>query len=60
MTKQRKQLLLISAGLVIATLIAYEPIRNDEFVGYDDPAYITANPSVTSGITTQSVIWAFR
>jgi tetratricopeptide (TPR) repeat protein len=59
MTKQRKQLLLISAGLVIATLIAYEPIRNDEFVGYDDPAYITANPSVTSGITTQSVIWAF-
>jgi Tfp pilus assembly protein PilF len=55
MTKQRQQLLLISAGLVLATVIAYEPIRNNEFVSYDDPAYITDNPEITSGLTLQSL-----
>jgi hypothetical protein len=59
MTKERKQLLLIIAGLAVATLIAYEPIRHNEFVGYDDPAYITGNPDITSGLTLQSFKQAF-
>jgi tetratricopeptide (TPR) repeat protein len=57
--KQNKLSLLICAGLVIATVIAYEPIRHNEFVDYDDPAYITENPDITSGLTLQSFKQAF-
>jgi Tfp pilus assembly protein PilF len=59
MTNRKKRLLLISAGLVIATIIAYEPVRHNGFVGYDDDGYITNNPDVLRGLTQQSVIWAF-
>ncbi|MGA2092464.1 MAG: hypothetical protein ABSH16_03520 [Sedimentisphaerales bacterium] len=57
--EQKWTLLLISAGLVIATIIAYEPVRHNDFVGYDDPAYITENPNITSGLTLQSLKQAF-
>ncbi|MGA2092465.1 MAG: hypothetical protein ABSH16_03525, partial [Sedimentisphaerales bacterium] len=59
MTNRNKQLLSISAGLVLATLIAYEPVRHNGLVGYDDDGYITKNYDVQSGITQQSVRWAF-
>jgi len=52
-------LFLISIALVAATLVAYEPIRHNEFVSYDDYTYITENPNVTGGLTLQSVAWAF-
>jgi Tfp pilus assembly protein PilF len=57
--RQNKTLLLISAAMVFATLIAYEPIRHNGFVGYDDDGYITKNFDVLRGLTKQSVIWAF-
>jgi len=57
--KQKRVVFLISAGLVLATLVAYEPIRHNEFVNYDDDTYITDNLHVKGGITQQSVIWAF-
>jgi tetratricopeptide (TPR) repeat protein len=57
--QQNRILLLISAALVLATLIAYEPLRHNEFVYYDDKTYITENPYIAGGITFNSVIWAF-
>jgi tetratricopeptide (TPR) repeat protein len=57
--KQRQVLFLINAGLVAATLIAYEPIRHNDFVNYDDRLYITENPNVNKGLTVDSVIQAF-
>jgi hypothetical protein len=59
MNLKQKQVLLISAALVAATIIAYEPIRHNNFVGYDDPAYITENPDIKSGLTLQSLKQAF-
>ncbi len=50
---QKHIVLLISAALVIATLVAYEPIRHNGFVSYDDASYITENPNVTGGISLQ-------
>jgi tetratricopeptide (TPR) repeat protein len=58
-TNQKQFLLLISTTLVAATLIAYEPMRHNDFVGYDDPAYIMENSNVTGGITPTSIVWAF-
>jgi Tfp pilus assembly protein PilF len=57
--KKRQVLFLISAALVAATLVAYEPIRHNDFINYDDNRYITENPNVMKGITRDSVIWAF-
>jgi tetratricopeptide (TPR) repeat protein len=51
--------LLTSAVLVVVTLIVYLPVRNHEFVRYDDDVYVTKNPNVQSGLTSQNIKWAF-
>jgi len=50
---------IICVGLVAATLAAYEPVRHNGFVDYNDNKYVVENPNVHDGITRQSVIWAF-
>jgi tetratricopeptide (TPR) repeat protein len=57
---QKQIILLISATLVAATLVAYEPIRHNGFVYYDDSRYITDNPLIKSGITRQSLSQVFK
>ncbi len=56
---QRQVLFFISATLIAATLIAYEPIVHNGFVNYDDTYYVTKNPNVQDGITLDSVVRAF-
>ena len=51
---------MIYIGLALATIIAFEPLRHNEFVNYDDYEYITENPQVKSGINRESFIWAFN
>jgi len=55
----KKYVLLIYVILAVATIIAFEPVRHNDFVNYDDDAYVTENPRVNSGITVESFIWAF-
>ena len=50
---------LICVGLVLATLIAYEQLRLNDFVYYDDDRYVIDNSHVGSGLTRESVSWAF-
>jgi tetratricopeptide (TPR) repeat protein len=60
MNLSKKQILsLIITGLVLATIVAYEPVRNNGFIGFDDYDYIIDNPHVNKGMTGDSVIWAF-
>jgi len=47
--------LLLAAG----TLAFYNPIADNEFIDFDDSAYIVANPHVQHGITWNTVKWAF-
>jgi hypothetical protein len=56
---QKHIVILIYAGLIAATLFAYEPIRHNDFVNYDDGKYIKENPNVNNGISWQSLGWAF-
>ena len=42
---------LICTGLVLATIIAYEPVRQNEFLDYDDDTYVVKNEHVNSGIS---------
>ena len=46
-------------GLVLVTFIAFEPIRKNEFINYDDVGYVTENPHVQGRITGESIVWAF-
>ena len=49
----------ICIGLVLAILAAYEPMRHNDFVDYDDDQYVTESPHIYGGITGKSVLWAF-
>ncbi len=62
MTEQaysRLHIFLTYLVLAVSTLVAYESVRHNDFVGVDDAAYVTDNPSVKGGITYESVVWAF-
>ncbi len=49
----------IYLGLVLLTLTAYWDVKNNDFIKFDDPQYITINPYVKSGINYESLRWAF-
>ena len=55
----KRYVLLICAGLVLATVIAYGQLYNSDFVHYDDDMYVTENSHVNNGITGESISWAF-
>ena len=50
---------LIYLLLAGSTLIAYEPLRHNDFVSLDDKEYVIDNPNVTQGLTVKSIVWAF-
>ena len=45
--------------LCAVTLVIYSPVRQFEFVNYDDYAYVVENPHVASGMSSSNVRWAF-
>src|SRR5215831_17272191 len=44
--------------LIASTVIVYLPVRRYAFINYDDDAYVTANPHVTSGLNWETLRWA--
>jgi tetratricopeptide (TPR) repeat protein len=57
-TPKKLHLPLIYAVLALVTIIAFEQVRLNEFIGYDDDRYVTENPQVKAGMTPESVHWA--
>ncbi len=55
-----RRLLYICLALAFLTAGVFWPVKNHEFVNYDDPDYVTANPIVQKGLSLEGVIWAFR
>ena len=45
--------------MVLATLVAFEPVRHNDFVSFDDRLYLTGNPEVRQGLSAGGVVWAF-
>jgi Flp pilus assembly protein TadD len=50
---------LLAALLAVVTMVLYLPVVGHEFVGYDDPLYVTSNHQVQTGLTLKNVGWAF-
>lgn len=49
----------LSLILLAATVILYVPALSNDFVNYDDPAYVTANGRVLAGLSWSNIVWAF-
>jgi tetratricopeptide (TPR) repeat protein len=45
--------------LAVVTVATYAQVFTHDFVSYDDPDYITANPHVQTGLTWTGAAWAF-
>src|ERR1051325_10592312 len=50
---------LIAAALTILTVAVFWPAVRNDFVNYDDPDYVTSNPHVQGGFTSENLKWAF-
>jgi len=55
-----KRTAVLSLLLVMITLVAYNPVVHNDFVNFDDPAYIRANTVIRSGLNWSTIEWAFR
>src|SRR5207244_9566523 len=51
--------LIICLMLGFGTLVLYAPTRHYEFLNYDDNDYVSDNPRVLGGFTSENVISAF-
>ncbi|MBN2020627.1 MAG: tetratricopeptide repeat protein [Sedimentisphaerales bacterium] len=51
--------MLICIMLALVIFAAYEGVRKNDFVYYDDDTYVTENPSVQKGLNLESIRWAF-
>ena len=49
----------MAALLVLVTIALYWPATRYDFVNYDDDLYVTSNVHVQSGLTWESLKWAF-
>jgi tetratricopeptide (TPR) repeat protein len=46
--------------LTLATLSVYGQVAGHDFVNFDDPDYVSANPRVLGGLSWSNCAWAFR
>ena len=44
--------------LAVITLALYNPVNRHPFVNYDDDRYVTENPHVRQGLTSETISWA--
>jgi len=51
--------LFICLFLIVAILLLYGPVRQFDFINFDDPMYIVDNGYVQTGLNLKSIIWAF-
>src|SRR5580658_7420457 len=47
------------AALFVATIAVYAQAAGFDFVNFDDPDYVIANPHVRGGFTASNIAWAF-
>lgn len=51
--------LLVSIILLIMTVSVYWQVGGHSFLNYDDTDYVTENPHVARGLTSENITWAF-
>ena len=54
-----KRTFLVCAALALAVFAAFEGVRKNDFVNFDDDKYVTDNLHVQEGLNLKSIEWAF-
>ena len=49
---------LLAAVLALVTIVLYWPATGYDFINFDDPDYVAANPHVQAGLTWEGIGWA--
>jgi tetratricopeptide (TPR) repeat protein len=57
--QRTRSAVLVAAALAAGSLALFAPTCRCAFVNYDDPDYVTENPSVQAGLTGAGITWAF-
>jgi tetratricopeptide (TPR) repeat protein len=57
--RRRHRSLILALALAAAVLAAFYPVGGNDFVAFDDDAYVTENPRVLAGLSPAGVAWAF-
>src|SRR5580658_3023892 len=57
--RSKHQSIVLGFLLVVVTLALYYPITHLPFINYDDNLYVTENVNVQSGMSWDTVQWAF-
>ncbi|NRA02364.1 MAG: tetratricopeptide repeat protein [Myxococcales bacterium] len=57
--RSRLPAILVALGLVVATLLAFEPVRENGFVSFDDWIYVEGNDEIREGWTLEGFVWAW-
>lgn len=52
-------LIVIYVALALVVFVAFEQVRRNEFVNYDDQVYVIQNKHVLSGLSGENIRWAF-
>jgi Flp pilus assembly protein TadD len=55
--KDRRDLLCVLLAMI--TLVPFLQVVSFEFINFDDPSYVTANPHIRTGLTAENMRWAF-
>jgi hypothetical protein len=50
--------ILVYSVIILATLSVYLPVKNFDFVNYDDNIYVINNPRVQRGLTFKNILWS--
>jgi tetratricopeptide (TPR) repeat protein len=53
------QIAAVCVILAVVTLFAYQGVRRNSFLIYDDDLYVLENPHVQNGLNLESAAWAF-
>ncbi|MFH1079365.1 MAG: tetratricopeptide repeat protein [Pseudomonadota bacterium] len=56
---KKKYIYLIIIFLIVVSCTAFGRIAGNDFIDFDDNAYITDNNHIKSGVDTKSILWAF-
>ncbi len=54
-----KRIAFVYFALALATLTVYSPLRQAEFVNWDDGVFVYQNPYVASGLSAENFQWSF-
>ena len=49
----------VYVSLALTTLVTYSPLRQSEFVNWDDGAFVYNNPHVADGLSLENFQWSF-